>query len=94
MLHQMMVVVILTKNDDDNDDEELVEDGLMIMTVGLELFCLPTGSAITLARSSHYATIHRNGHNTKDWSPIFQYFYNLSQSIAMLSKRCEEAQYQ
>ena len=88
MLHQMMVVVILIKNDDDDDDEELVEDGLMIMTVGLELFCLPTGSAITLARSSHYATIHRNGHNTKDWSPIFQYFYNLSQSIAMLSKRC------
>ena len=94
MLHLMMVVVILTKDDDDDDDEEVVEDGLMIMTVGLELFCLPTGSAITLARSSHYATIHRNGHNTKDWSPIFQYFYNLSQSIAMLSKKCEEAQYQ
>ena len=91
MLHQMMV--ILFKNDYDDDDEEVVEDGLMIMTVGLELFCLPTGSAITLARSSHYATIHRNGHNTKDRSPIFQYFYNLSQSIAMLSKRCE-AQYQ
>ena len=62
MLHQMMVVVISIKNDDDDDDEELVEDGLMIMTVGLELFCLPTGSAITLARSSHYATIQLATH--------------------------------
>ena len=29
------------------------------MRVGLELFCLPTGSPITLDRSSHYATIQR-----------------------------------
>ena len=65
----MMVVVI--KNDDDDDDEEFVEDGLMIMTVGLELFCLPTGSAITLARSSHYATIQKTGHRFSNTFTIY-----------------------
>ena len=42
---------------EDDDDDELEEDGLMIMRVGLELFCGTTGSPITLARSSHYTTI-------------------------------------
>ena len=43
---------------DDVEDEEDEEDDVgMIMAVGLELFCLPTTSAITLARSSHYPAI-------------------------------------